>query len=112
MDVSYVPSEDEKPPKQSVRMTRSKDVKFKSVSGATTNSKVGMKGGRSEKVYKTKKATRGGGSKGRGFKEGSGQPVSAGGTEEGGGQPRRDRGRWRWPREEYKGWERGCGRGN
>jgi hypothetical protein len=86
VEVSYVHSEDENPPpKQSVRMTRSKDVKFKGVSGAATNSEVGMKGGRSGQVYKKKKATRGGGSKGHAFEEGNEQPVSAGGTEERGG---------------------------
>ena len=59
-------------------------MKNKGVSGATSNSEVGMKGGPIEKVYKKKKTTRGGGSRGRGIKEGSGQPVSARGTNEGG----------------------------
>ena len=84
VDVSYAHSEDENPPKQPVRVTRSKDAKNKGVSGATGNSEVVMKGGRGEKVYKKKKTTRGGGSRSRGIEEGSGQHVSAGGTEEGG----------------------------
>lgn len=54
VDVSYVPSEDENPPKQAVRMTRSKVVKFKGVGGAGATSEVGVKTGRSEKVLKKK----------------------------------------------------------
>ena len=85
VDVSYVHSEDENPPRQYVRMTRSKDVKAKGVSGATGNSEVGTKIGRSEKAPKKKKVTRGGGSRGRGTEEGSAQQVSLGGaTQEGG----------------------------
>ena len=76
VDVSYVPSEDENPPKHYVRVTRSKDVKEKGVSGATGNSEVGTKVGRSEKATKKRKVTRGGGSKGRGTEEGSTQQVS------------------------------------
>ena len=73
VDVSYV------------RMTRSKDVKFKSVSGAAGDSEVEMKGCQSKKVLKKQKATRGGGSRGCGTKGGNRQPVSArGGTQEGG----------------------------
>ena len=84
VDVSYVPSEDENPPKQSVRITRSKDVKAKGVSGATGNSEVGTKVGRSEKASKKRKVTKGGG-KVHGTEEGSTQQVSAGGgTQEGG----------------------------
>ena len=84
VDVSYVPSEDENPPKQSVRITRSKDVKAKGVSGATANSEVGTKVGRSEKAYQKRKLIKGGG-KGRGTEEGNTQQVSAGGgTQEGG----------------------------
>ena len=82
VDVSFVPSEDENPPKQFVRITRSKDVKAKGVSGATGNSEVGAKVGRSEKAYQKRKLTKGGG-KGRGTEEGSTQLVSvAGGTQE------------------------------
>ena len=85
LDVSYVPSEDKNPPKQSVRVTRSKDVKAKGVSGATCNSEVGKNVGRSEKAPKKRKVRRGGGSKGRGTEEGSTVQVSArGGTQEGG----------------------------
>lgn len=73
VDVSYVPSEDENPPKQYVRMTRSKDVKAKGVSGATGNSEIGTKIGRGEKAPKKRKVTRGGGSMGRGTEEGSTQ---------------------------------------
>ena len=84
VDVSYVPSEDENPPKQSVKITRSKDVKFKGVSGATGNSEVGTKVARSPKPSRKKKVTRGGGSMGRGTGDGSAHQVSAGGgTHEG-----------------------------
>ena len=84
VDVSYVPSEDDNPPKQSVRMTRSKDVKFKGVGGAAGNNEVGVKTGRSEKVLKKKKATRGGGNKGCAIEGGSIQPLMEGGaTQEG-----------------------------
>ena len=84
VDVSYVPSEDENPPpKQSVRITRSKDVKAKGVSGAICNSEVGTKVGRSEKASKKRKVTRGGGSRGRGTEEGSTQQtIAGGGTQE------------------------------
>ena len=84
LDVSYVPSEDDNPPKQSVRITRSKDVKAKGVSGATGNSEVGTKAVRSEKASKKRKVTRGGGSKGRGAEEGNTQQVSAGDGTQGG----------------------------
>ena len=85
VDVSYNPSEDGNPPKQSVRLTRSKDVKLKGVSGAQENSEVGMKGHRNEKVPKKMKATRGGTSKGYGTKDATGYVTSAGGgTKEGG----------------------------
>lgn len=79
VDISYVPSEDENPPKHYVRMTRSKDVKAKGVSGATDNSEVGTKVGRSEKAPKKRKVTKGGGSRGRGTKSGSTQQVSVDG---------------------------------
>ena len=84
VEVSFVPSEDEHPPRQSVRITRSKDVKFKGISGVVGNSEVGMKGSRGEKVLRRKKATRGGGSKGGGNEGGSEQALSAAGaTQEG-----------------------------
>lgn len=85
VDVSYVPSEDDNPPKQSVRVTRSKDPKLTAVSGAAGHSPVGKKGGRSEKVVRKRKAPRGGGSKVSGAEDGSGPPLSPGGaTQEGG----------------------------
>ena len=77
VDVSYVPSEDEKPRKQFVRLTRSKDVKFKGVSEAQDNSEVGMKGHRSEKVSKKTKVTRGGACKGCGTEDATGHVTSA-----------------------------------
>lgn len=80
VDVSYVPSSDENPPRATVRMTRSKVG-----SGAAGNSSPGTRGCRNEKVYRKKRPTRGGANKVGGNDEGSGQPVSArGGTEEGG----------------------------
>ena len=85
VDVSYIPSEDENPPKQSVRITRSKDVKAKGVSRATGNSEAGTKARRSEKASKKRKVTRGGGSRGHGTEEGNTQQVcEGGGMQEGG----------------------------
>ena len=84
VEVSYVPSEDENPPKQSVRVTRSKDAKGKAISVAPRNSEAGMKASRSEKVYRKEKVVRGGGSKGCGNEDGAGQPTShAPATQEG-----------------------------
>ena len=80
VEVSYVPSEDENPPKQSVRVTRSKDAKGKGVSVAPDHSEAGMKESRPEKVYRKKKAVRGGGNKGCGTEDGTAQPSSAAGA--------------------------------
>ena len=78
VDVSYVPSEDDNPPKQYVRMTRSKDVKGKVVGGAARDSEVGLKTLRSEKVVKKKKSTRGGGTKGCAAEDGGVLPLGEG----------------------------------
>ena len=80
LDVSYVPSEEDNPPKQAVRMTRSKDVKVKGVGIATGNSEVGLKTGRSPKVVRKKKPTRGGGSKVSAAQDGSVQNLHEGGA--------------------------------
>jgi hypothetical protein len=80
VDVSYVPNEDGNPPKQSVRMMKSKDVKFKGVSGAAGNSEAGMKTTPSEKVSRKKKVTRGGAKQGCGTEDSSVQALNAGGA--------------------------------
>ena len=58
VDVFYIFSKDEIPPKQSVGMTRSKVMKFKGVSEAAGYSAVRMKGSRSENVLRKKSSKR------------------------------------------------------
>ena len=82
VDVSYVPSDDDNPPKQYVRMTKSKDVKYKGVGAAAGASEVGLKTGRSVQVLKKKKLTRGGGSKACATEDGTVQVSVEGGVTE------------------------------